>query len=311
MHLWVTRSSSHFLPILRTWLYRRTGAAPVWIEAERSSRQFINRCGPYGGVACFELGDIENQDLEQWASTLSRSSLQRDGQLAVLSRVGALEGAGTWSDEYGSPANTLMSSESRVKAPLGVLWFGGPASDPSLFYDRHQWASSAIIVSGRMIIQGPQKLTAVDVYTGRILWQIPLKKGLSPGRRAAWESTGFHFLATDDRIYLVYEKACQVFDAASGERINVFKLEDPNHSFGRIRIWENWLIVPAFTSIQNSGRFHPNIIAMDRYDGETVWNIKTVLSLNPNRRLPALSAILIGIAVSGSTGFPSTSGVNA
>ena len=233
---------------------------------------------PYGGVACFELGHIENQDLEQWASTLSRSSLQQDGQLAVLSREGALEGAGTWSDEYGSPANTLMSSESRVKAPLGVLWFGGPASDPSLFYDRHQWASSAIIVSGRMIIQGPQKLTAVDVYTGRILWQIPLKKGLSPGRRAAWESTGFHFLATDDRIYLVYEKACQVFDAASGERINVFKLEDPDHSFGRIRIWENWLIVPAFTKHPEFGPVPSQLIAMDRYDGETVWNIKTELS---------------------------------
>jgi hypothetical protein len=45
----------------------------------------------------------------------------------MLSREGALPGSADWTHEYGDPANTLMSRDELVKAPLGVLWFGGPA----------------------------------------------------------------------------------------------------------------------------------------------------------------------------------------
>ena len=239
-----------------------------------------NSLRPYGGTAIFDLESDEQKfnNLSQWSQQLSRSELTVDEQKIALQRVGALEGAGTWTDEYGTPANTLMSGEKLVKAPLGVLWFGGPSSHPSLFYDRHDWASSAIIVHGRMFIQGPQVLTAVDVYTGRILWQIPLKKGLSPGRRANWNSTGFHFMATDDLVYLVYEKVCRVLDTETGKQVKELKLPEEQLSFGRIRIWRDWLIVPAFTEHKEYGLVPSRMIAMDRYDGKTIWEHKSDLS---------------------------------
>ncbi|MEC9093566.1 MAG: PQQ-binding-like beta-propeller repeat protein, partial [Planctomycetota bacterium] len=233
---------------------------------------------PYGGTACFEIANDDQTKLQVWAKDLPRAEIRKLNQFVSVSRVGKLPGAGDWTDEYGNPANTLMSSDQRVKAPFGVLWFGGPSAHPDLYYDRHLWASSAIIIHGRMFIQGPQKLTAVDVYTGRILWQIPLKKGLSPGRRATWGSTGFHFLATADRVYLTYEKVCRVLDAATGNQTTEIKLPDPDYGIGRIRIWNDLLIVPSFTNHKDFGPVPTRISAINRFDGKQVWKVDTPLS---------------------------------
>ena len=47
-----------------------------------------------------------------------------------------------------------MSQDLRVKLPLGVLWFGGPASDTRFFFDRHFWGPSLTVIDGRMFLQG-------------------------------------------------------------------------------------------------------------------------------------------------------------
>ncbi len=233
---------------------------------------------PYGGVACAELTDGAHEDLGELAKQLSKARVQREGPFTLLTRAGALEGAADWTDEYADPANTMMSKDQRVKAPLGVLWFGGPAARPDLFYDRHQWSPSLAVIEGRMFIEGPRKLTAVDIYTGRILWQVPLKDGLSPGRRANWASTGFHFVAATDGIYLTYEKVCLVYDPATGEKIDELRLPEEEDRFGRIRISNDLLIVPVFGTVEKYGDVPVKIVAMDRHDGRIVWTKKSELS---------------------------------
>ncbi len=230
---------------------------------------------PYGGTACLELTDQAHDDLANLAKQLSGAHLTRDGSFTLLTRVGALEGSADWTDEYADPANTMMSKDKLVKAPLGVLWFGGPASLPNLFYDRHQWSPSLAVIEGRMFIEGPQKLTAVDVYTGRILWQVPLESGVSPGRRANWTSTGFHFVAAKDGIYLTYEKTCIVYDPATGKKITELKLPEEKDRFGRVRIWKERLIVPVFVSVEKYGDVPVKIISMDRHDGKVFWTKKS------------------------------------
>ena len=64
------------------------------------------------------------------------------------------------------------------------------------------------VIEGRMFLQGPGKLTAVDVYTGRIIWQIPLEETPENnlGRRGndfEKKIAGHHFLAVKDGVYLV------------------------------------------------------------------------------------------------------------
>ena len=44
-----------------------------------------------------------------------------------LFREGALPGAANWTHEHADAANTRVSKDQLVKAPLGVLWFGGPS----------------------------------------------------------------------------------------------------------------------------------------------------------------------------------------
>ena len=56
-----------------------------------------------------------------------------------------------------------------VKAPLGLLWFGGPSNDEIL--PRHGHGPSPQVAGGRLVIEGPDMLRCVDVYTGRVMWQ--------------------------------------------------------------------------------------------------------------------------------------------
>ena len=79
----------------------------------------------------------------------------------------------------------------------------------------------------------------------------------------------------------MYEKSCQVIDAANGKHLDEFVLEDPEQSFGRIRIWKDLLLVPAFTphaEQKNYGHVPSQLIALNRYDGKAVWKIDTKLS---------------------------------
>jgi len=107
-----------------------------------------------------------------------------DGKLAWYQRDGAPEGSDNWAQEFCDAANTLASGDKLVKAPLGLLWYGGEAADARFYFDGnvdHQSGHglnpqpvSAHVVDGRMILQGPGRLAAVDIYTGRILWETKL-----------------------------------------------------------------------------------------------------------------------------------------
>jgi len=110
---------------------------------------------PYGGVACNETSRHEYLKQAVREAALPNAELAQSGSLSVLRRIGMLQGTLDWAHEFGDPANSLRSKDTLVKAPLGVLWFGGPSSDGNLYFDRHAWPPSATIIGGRMFIQGP------------------------------------------------------------------------------------------------------------------------------------------------------------
>ncbi|MFP6763515.1 MAG: PQQ-binding-like beta-propeller repeat protein, partial [Planctomycetaceae bacterium] len=139
-------------------------------------RELFRILRPYGGTAWLAGDSIQHGKVAAITAglQLAQAELTHGSDHSLLTRTGALPGSADWTHEYGDASNTLMSRDSLVKAPLGVLWFGGPAADGSLFYNRHFWGPSMAVIGGRMFLQGPGKMTAVDVYTGRILWQLPL-----------------------------------------------------------------------------------------------------------------------------------------
>jgi outer membrane protein assembly factor BamB len=263
---------------------------------------------PYGGTAWLQGDGTQHVKIDAAVgkAKLAQAELKQGSDYSLLSRPGALTGSADWTHEYGDASNTLMSHDNLVKAPLGVLWFGGPASDGSLFYNRHYWGPSMAVIGGRMFIQGPGKMTAVDVYTGRILWQLPLtgEANYLPGRRGndfEGSLAGYHFLAVEDAIYLVHEKSCLKLDPTTGEQINEFKLQKPDDDWGRIRVVDNKLIAEVFRDIDaDKSKLPPGrqllagskaaveIVAMDRNTGSKIWSYEAeasfpVLSVGKDR----------------------------
>ncbi len=101
----------------------------------------------------------------------------------MITREGAPAGAGSWTHEYADAGNTLNSHDSLVRAPLGLLWFGGESARLD-YFNRASSAPSPLVTRGRMFIQGPGRFCAIDIYTGRVLWQIQLPSGRTPYKSA-------------------------------------------------------------------------------------------------------------------------------
>ena len=258
--------------------------------SSRSHQIVFKSLRPYGGVACLELSKEAISNLNKTISNkqLPKAKLDQQKRFALLSREGALPGAADWTHEYGDASNTLMSRDELVKAPLGVLWYGGPAASGDLFYNRHNWGPSMAVIEGRMYLQGPGKLTAVDVYTGRILWQIPLEETPENnlGRRGndfEKKISGFHFLVVKDGIYLVTgKKTCLRIDPATGKTLTVFELPNSEDSWGRIRVHGDLLLTAAFRVSEKIGEKYGKLplelVALNRYTGKIVWTHKAELS---------------------------------
>ncbi|MFP6899348.1 MAG: PQQ-binding-like beta-propeller repeat protein [Opitutales bacterium] len=253
----------------------------------------FNCLRPYGGTAFLALDAKQGKMFRDAVAEakLSKAEIGQVGKWTTLKRVGALAGSADWTHEYADPSNTLTSLDKLVRAPLGLLWYGGPSGDAKLYYDRHEWPPSAIIIGGRMFIQGPGKLTAVDVYTGRLLWQNAIPLGKTKGRRGNFTATGYHLLATSDSVYLAYPKTCLRIDPATGKIISEFHLEGKDEEWGRIRIWEDFLVTTVWSEkkpdesgkkpsegIEIKGKAPREMRVLDRKTGKPVWSAKAEAS---------------------------------
>src|SRR5262249_3921609 len=81
---------------------------------------------PFGGVACFydhpQLKGIRHAVLNN-PKAFVKADVERKGPFVLMRRVGQLPGSANWTNEHADPANTRVSRDQIVKAPLGVLWF--------------------------------------------------------------------------------------------------------------------------------------------------------------------------------------------
>src|SRR5207248_2967617 len=152
--------------------------------------------------------------------------LAQDKSVVTLRRAGAPPGAGNWTHEHGDAANTRVAKDQLVKAPLGLLWFGGPSHEGIL--PRHGHGPQPQVIEGRCIIEGVDLLRAIDIYTGRLLWETKLP-GIGffynnllhqPGANAS----GGNFVCTPDAIYAVHGQYCKVLDPATGKVVREFTL---------------------------------------------------------------------------------------
>ena len=181
---------------------------------------------PYGGVACLPVPPDRRAEFSRG---IEGAETREAGEFLLLRRPGAPPGAGEWTHEHGDAANTRVSKDSIVKAPLGLLWFGGPSHEGIL--PRHGHGPQPQVCGGRMIIGGMDMLRSIDIYTGRLLWESSLpgvgrfynNTQHQPGANAA----GTNFISTPDTIYATYGKACVRLDPVTGEKTGEFSLPAP------------------------------------------------------------------------------------
>jgi len=257
---------------------------------------------PYGGVACLPVPAARQNDFARWVAEagLDNAEVRQVGDLTLLRRVGALPGSANWTHQYADAANTCVSRDKLVKAPLGLLWFGGSSNMTIL--PRHGHGPSEQVVDGRLIIEGPNTMRAMDVYTGRVLWEVQL-----PGIGAAYDSTahqpgansvGSNYVSSSDAIYVAYGESCLLLDPATGKQISEFRLPtepgaEERPTWGHLAVWEDLLIAGVSPMkfdgkgrIGNSdnwdGTSSKQIVAMNRHTGKVLWVFDSNLAFRHN-----------------------------
>ncbi len=229
---------------------------------------------PYGGTMHVLVANDDNaqgqagSEAEQLAARIEALQLEqaqvevRDYGVCVR-RVGALPGAADWTHQYGDVSNTLKSNDSRVKLPLGVLWFGGSSNMDVL--PRHGHGPPEQVVGGRLYIQGMNSLNCRDVYTGRVIWKrdfedlgtfdvyfdttyedTPLDPKYNQVHIPGANARGTNYVVTNDRVYILVGNTCLALDPLSGETLHKIELPtDANGDqpeWGYIGVYEDVLI---------------------------------------------------------------------
>ncbi|MFC1463092.1 PQQ-binding-like beta-propeller repeat protein, partial [Verrucomicrobiota bacterium] len=198
---------------------------------------------PCGGVARVGLPAPASLTVAaEWVRTIKQmlarmgddttAVVEDEGRITV--RRGPLPGAGAWTHQYARPDNTACSDDTRVRGPLGVLWFGEPGAGrmPS----RHSSAAAPLAIGGRMFVQGEDVVMAYDAYNGLFLWQreIPgaTRLGIQGGRAS-------NLVANEHSLFVVAAGKCLQLDAASGETIRAYKT--PESKAGAKQPWGEYV----------------------------------------------------------------------
>jgi outer membrane protein assembly factor BamB len=184
---------------------------------------------PFDGVACWPVpGENRSSRIRQVVSqaALVNARLQETADGMLLAREGPLPGSANWTHEHADAANTRVSRDQLVKAPLGLLWFGGPSHEGVL--PRHGHGPQPQVIDGRLIIEGADMLRAIDIYTGRKLWETRLP-GLGREFDELWHQpgangSGTNYISMSDGIYVAYGKSCLRLRPSDGTLVNEFHL---------------------------------------------------------------------------------------
>lgn len=263
----------------------------VGLEASPEGlRRAYESLRPYGGKLLLAIPQTQRRAFTNMVDAepdMPQAKMEEGQEWVVLSRDGALPGAGNWTHEHADASNTRVSPDRRVKAPLGVLWFGGPGNDGIL--PRHGHGPQPQVVDGRLIIEGVDKLRALDIYTGRMLWETRLpgvgsvfdNMSHQPGANAS----GTNYITTADGIYVLYGANCLRLDVATGRQLNAFPLPSPGKPSARekpiggyINVWKDYLICGVSDAEQGSKpkKAAPGcqrLAVMDRHTGKILWSI--------------------------------------
>ncbi|MBN1420715.1 MAG: PQQ-binding-like beta-propeller repeat protein, partial [Planctomycetes bacterium] len=211
---------------------------------------------------------------------------------------GPLEGAGRWTHQNASAANTLCSGDALLREPLEMLWF---RDTDLVMANRHGRGPGPLVDDGRMVVEGLDALRALNIYNGRTLWEIPLPGILRPYHGeasigAAW--TGGNYCLGEGRVYIHDGRRCLCLDARTGRKVGEYA--PPVRPDGRPGAWgylacedgilfgsvadEEYLIKGWSPRWDTSRLFTESILffALDARSGDVKWTFAPRRSIRHN-----------------------------
>jgi outer membrane protein assembly factor BamB len=207
------------------------------------------RLRPYGGTACLAVPVSEREAfVKRLADAGFADAAQRQvGDWLLVSRDGPLPGSADWSHAEADAAATGASGDGFVRAPLELLWFDTPRRR-----DRTPGATLVRVCGGRMLIKDA-RLQAIDVYTGRALWEasLPFAHKLTD-----------QMVALEDALYVTGGTTCLVVDPTTGRKTAQFDL--PAGLSGpwlNLCIWQSYLVAQSGS----------HVLCVNRQTGQLVW----------------------------------------
>jgi outer membrane protein assembly factor BamB len=268
---------------------------------------------PYGGALWMPVGGVGQPRFARFIqeAKLEQATLQQSPGQILARREGALPQSADWTHQYGDVANSVKSDDARVKAPLGVLWFGGNSNMDVL--PRHGHGPPEQVIGGRVFIQGMNSISARDVYTGRIFWKkefenlgtfgiyyndtytnTPLSTAYNQKHIPGANGRGANCIATEDAVYVVVDSSCQVLEAKTGQLRRAIALpprpgESEAPEWAYIGIYGNILLGGdgfahhsqkfSSTAKTNSTTIEDfsasdGLAAFDRHTGKLLWRVK-------------------------------------
>ncbi len=215
----------------------------------RSVEALYHVLRPYGGTACLEIAETQRDSFAQTVSAvgLFGSDVRWIGDTVLLSRQGAIPDSADWTHRDADAANSGASQERSLTAPLGVLWFDG-----SLRWNRQPGNAAVRVCGGRVFVHA-ERLHAVDVFTGRQLWQVSLPSTVRQGS---------DFVAADDGVFVTDRRTILVLEPVKGQISRRIVLpDDLPQPWSDIHVLDEYLV----------GTSGKHLVCINHQTGELVW----------------------------------------
>ena len=202
--------------------------------------ELLRMLKPCGGVALLGqaqadapagAGPLDEAALRRWLA----ESKQPGGEIVTTGGTwlkivrGPVPGAGSWTHQYATPANTSCGDDQALRCPLEVLWFGQPG--PGMMVNRHLRAAAPLALDGRLFVQGENVVGAYDAYNCLKLWERPM---LGAYRTNASTDTS-NLAVCAQGLMVALEGRCLRLDPATGRTLATYEV--PAADDGKPRRW--------------------------------------------------------------------------
>ena len=188
-----------------------------WLDS-MSADEIYRVLRPMSGVAVVRFPIQLRQQVDDWvrAGHLPTQSWRFAGTRLVIER-GRLDGAGEWTHQYADAGKSCASNDQLVRLPLKALWFGGLG--PGRIVSRHFREPAPLVIDGRCFVPGLDHLIAMDIYTGRSLWEREMPE------LAHWPAAyrGPSLAVDHEAVYALQKTKCLRLAPKTGQLLGVYE----------------------------------------------------------------------------------------